>query len=186
MRARFYCYFTKALTERQGSQKLSKSAASSERRWIAYAYGGIPFPEATGHRGLLSLLLAELGEKQKHKTCASNNQEIMRDDPSAFLPHSSYTFLLSAFTGLPGIQACSWEINQDYICIYIYILPAPSVQVIHIMGLSCRISFFHLLSIRWGHCFIYSGDMGDHGILSQGRGEPFGIWSTLTFPKPAF
>lgn len=136
-----------------------------------------------GHRGLPSLLFAELGKKQQHKTYASNDQE-MNEMILLFFPFSFFLrfFFLSAFTGLPGTQACSWEINQDYIyasCALCSGNTHGGLRLQHIRLFSPPIHQVGTLSY-------FLRRHGGHGIFSRGRWEHFGIWSVFTFPRSAF
>lgn len=62
----FYCYFTKVLTERQGSSKKKKKiycCSSKGKGNFTLQIAPSPFLKQQGHRDILSLLPAKFGKK---------------------------------------------------------------------------------------------------------------------------
>lgn len=77
----------------------------------------------------------------------------------------------------PGIWACSQKLTEIS---YVHFMCPLSREY----TLSCRISdFSHLLFIRWGHCLIYSRDIGHMTLFPQGKGGGFWYLGDVQAPQ---
>lgn len=185
----FYCYFTKALTERQGSQKKKKNLLLLVKgRMIASANCDNLFPRATGGTEIfwVSLFLnSPRNWKIPSRVCGGQNMPLQRskngwDVPPVFLPHSSCVFLLSAFSGLAGMQAYSQKINGDELHTFCEL----SVEGMPTAGVYCRMSLCPPLSYQVGALFYLLRRHRRHiSSGERGRISAFGVCSG--FPNSA-